>query len=179
MSITRQQSRPRARSRAGGHWFVVVPPAILTLAGLLVLFMMDLPEGLKGFAFSIQSIGRILELEYWVVMLSAAAVGYGAWVMLCQVVWLATTQLILRSEGIEWRSGLMSRCVHPMPYARIESCRLRQSLLGRWLGYGTITVYGIGSAAIVMPDMNDAAALCDFLNKKSRPVVAPAKPGRV
>lgn len=51
------------------------------------------------------------------------------------------------------KTGWMAHSVSELSARRIESVQVEQSLLGRWLDYGTVTVVGSGGTREVLKDI--------------------------
>jgi uncharacterized membrane protein YdbT with pleckstrin-like domain len=82
--------------------------------------------------------------EYFVV--AAVALAIGLVVLLAAAIRRATTELVLTDRRIITKRGLISRDTVEMNLAKVESVHVNQSLLGRLLDYGDITVVGTGAS---------------------------------
>jgi uncharacterized membrane protein YdbT with pleckstrin-like domain len=56
----------------------------------------------------------------------------------------ASTELVVTDRRVIYKSGLLSRHTIEMNRSKVESVDVDQSILGRLLGYGTVTVHGTG-----------------------------------
>ena len=74
----------------------------------------------------------------------AAAIGLVA--ILSAVIRRRTTELVLTDRRIITKRGLVSRDTVEMNLNKVESLHVDQTLLGRILGYGDVTVVGTGSS---------------------------------
>lgn len=82
--------------------------------------------------------------DYWLAGGIAAAIG--VLVILVALVRRATTELVLTDRRIIAKRGLISRDTVEMNLGKVESVHVNQSLLGRLLDYGDVTVVGTGSS---------------------------------
>ncbi|HRY49605.1 MAG TPA: PH domain-containing protein [Candidatus Paceibacterota bacterium] len=87
------------------------------------------------------------------------------------VIWLAHRNNVVRltTNTLAIRSGFISRNVAILNVGDIESVFLRQPLLGRLLGYGTVVAVGTGGTPFHMQFMPEPTALYEMiLDAKSR-----------
>lgn len=75
-----------------------------------------------------------------------AAIALGLIVLLAAAIRRATTELVLTDRRIITKRGLISRDTVEMNLAKVESVHVNQSLMGRMLNYGDVTVVGTGSS---------------------------------
>lgn len=59
-----------------------------------------------------------------------------------------STSIILYKHGLELSSGVIWRATIDLPVSRIESVEMRQSLLARALGYGSLTIRSVGGGTV-------------------------------
>ena len=78
--------------------------------------------------------------------LAAVLLALGFLVILSAVIRRHTTELVLTDRRIITKRGIISRATVEMNLAKVESVHVNQSLLGRMLNYGDITVVGTGSS---------------------------------
>jgi uncharacterized membrane protein YdbT with pleckstrin-like domain len=64
------------------------------------------------------------------------------------VVAYLSTSIILHKHGLVLSSGVFWRDTIDLPISRIESVEMRQSLLARWLDYGSLTIRSVGGGAV-------------------------------
>jgi uncharacterized membrane protein YdbT with pleckstrin-like domain len=81
----------------------------------------------------------------WPAVEAAAAV-VGILAILVALVRRSTNELVLTDRRIIAKSGLVSRNTVEMNLSKVESLHVNQSLAGRLLGYGDVTVVGTGSS---------------------------------
>ena len=77
---------------------------------------------------------------------AAVALAIGLAVLISAAIRRATTELVLTDRRIITKRGLISRDTVEMNLAKVESVHVNQSLLGRMLNYGDVTVVGTGSS---------------------------------
>lgn len=104
------------------HWIVFVPPAVLILLGLLMA---------GGSEVS----------------------GAGAFLVILGVIWgaargitYATSEFGVTTRRVLIKTGLIRRDSIETLLAKVEGISVNQGVLGRFLGYGTITVTGTGGS---------------------------------
>ena len=77
---------------------------------------------------------------------AAVALAIGIIVLLAAMIRRATTELVLTDRRIITKRGLISRDTVEMNLGKVESVHVNQSLLGRLLDYGDVTVVGTGAS---------------------------------
>ena len=88
-----------------------------------------------------------LDIEY--VEISVWSLGLGTLVFIgIMVVWEAfvdnkTTELIITTRRIVHKTGLLNRTVIDLKLGKFESIIIKQSIIGRFFNYGTITITGM------------------------------------
>ena len=89
---------------------------------------------------------------FWPVVLTILTLGFGIivtgpWML---AIWLnqKSTDLVATDRRLIHKTGLVSRKVTETRLGRIETINVDQSVLGRMLGYGTISVTGTGVSAV-------------------------------
>lgn len=82
-----------------------------------------------------------------------------AWLLLALVVgiflWIRiwTTEMAVTNRRLIYKRGWIFRTTEELSLRRIEEVNLRQSILGRIFGYGTVRVQGMGGSDIRLPTM--------------------------
>lgn len=81
----------------------------------------------------------------------------GVWLIPAVLVWLhwKCIEQGVTNKRVIRKSGIISRKTSEMRLSAIESIVIEQSLLGRALGYGTVTVTGRGSGNVTIKWMAD------------------------
>lgn len=78
--------------------------------------------------------------------LAGTAMLVGLIVILCAVIGRNTTELVLTNRRIITKRGLISRDTVEMNLSKVESLHVNQTLIGRLLNYGDVTVVGTGAS---------------------------------
>ena len=76
----------------------------------------------------------------------AILLAIGLAVMLSAVIRRNTTELVLTDRRIIMKRGLVSRDTVELNLNKVESLHVNQSLMGRFLDYGDVTVVGTGAS---------------------------------
>lgn len=112
---------------------IIFLPAILWLAAALALSI----AGLIGFSGDKRIICEALALFCLVFGIAAG---------LPSLIRRATTELAVTDRRVIYKSGIIARHTLEMNRSKVESVDVDQPLLGRFLGFGTITVRGTGGS---------------------------------
>lgn len=127
----------------GLHWLVYLPAL-----GFLVLAV--------GLAVLTNYVGADLVP---VVLIAAAAAG-----LLAVLAWLrgfvrrSSTELAVTDRRVVFKRGLVRRHTIEMNMAKVESVNVDQSIAGRLLGYGTVTIRGTGGGIEPLSNIDDPVA---------------------
>jgi len=111
------------------HWLVYLPAIFLLLLGIVVLASSSYVSA--DFVAVPQIAGAML-------------------IMLAAISWLPafirrwTTELAVTNRRIVFKSGLFRRHTMEMNMSKVESVDVDQSVMGRILDYGTVTIRGTG-----------------------------------
>lgn len=101
--------------------------------------------------------------HHWMVKVSIALhfilafLTFGIWLIPALLVWLGwrNTEQGVTNKRIIYKHGIISRKTDEMRLAAIESIIIKQGILGRIFGYGTIIVTGRGAGDVVIKWMAD------------------------
>lgn len=63
----------------------------------------------------------------------------------------ATTEIAVTTERLIYKRGLIARHVGELNIDRIESVVVYQGILGRMLGYGLVSIRGMGVGEVILP----------------------------
>jgi uncharacterized membrane protein YdbT with pleckstrin-like domain len=66
------------------------------------------------------------------------------------IIYFRMTYLVLTNKKVMSREGFLSRDWIRMDFDRIENAFLEEPILGRYLGYSTVIVSGVGSGSIAV-----------------------------
>jgi uncharacterized membrane protein YdbT with pleckstrin-like domain len=128
--------------RTGPHWYVYLPAAILAVlavAALVAARAVLSPDD------------DVLPLILLIVGAVLAVFALGWWLRAFLRRW--STELVATNRRIVYKTGLLSRHTAEMSLDKVESIDVDQSLPGRLLDYGTVTVRGIGGGIEPLPDI--------------------------
>ncbi len=98
----------------------------------------------------------------------------GAAVILSAVVRRMTTELVLTDRRIITKRGLISRDTVEMNLSKVESLHVNQSLVGRMLDYGDVTVVGTGASLEPLLGISSPIELRKQIGTVAQGVVAKA-----
>jgi len=139
------------------HWIVLVGPAagalLLAAPGIALLFEKD---------------------AFWIagVILLAIAAGVFANGLLHRYGF----EFAVTNKRVIYRKGLVSISTDELFLDKIESVLVKQGLLGRWLGYGSVSVRGTGGSWEPFPDIADPLLLRrriqEQIERRGAPVTA-------
>jgi len=76
------------------------------------------------------------------------------------------TYLVLTDKKVMSRAGFISRDWIRMDFERIENAYLEEPIIGRYLGYSTIIVSGVGSGNITVPYVRDGDNFVKLLEQQ-------------
>jgi uncharacterized membrane protein YdbT with pleckstrin-like domain len=117
------------RHTAAIHWIVYWPGALCIVAALLALVWASfLPDALgrwvHWFAALLTVVAVVFLIREW----------FGWW----------TTEVAVTNLRVIYKTGLIKRRTNEMNMDKVESVQVDQSILGRILDYGTVTIVGTG-----------------------------------
>lgn len=92
---------------------------------------------------------------YWGLWILAAWLVYGLFECLKLMTIRATTEIGVTSHRFVEKHGIFSVKTSEITLPNIEGVQMRQSLWGRLMGYGTVTIEGTGVDAITTPKITD------------------------
>lgn len=125
------------------HWIVVFWHVffgtIFALGGAYLLSGMPGTTGLQGDPSKYARIGGAVLLALALIFIVIAFVRRNS------------VEMAVTNKRVTVKVGIMSRSTEEMMLARIESIMVDQSLTGRMLGYGTITLRGVGGTPDPFP----------------------------
>lgn len=70
-----------------------------------------------------------------------------------------STYVIISDRRIIYKTGLVARRMEEISARRIAEVNVAQSLMGRLLDYGKISINDVGSGAIQLPDLDEPLSL--------------------
>lgn len=66
-----------------------------------------------------------------------------------------TTEMVVTTKRVVCRTGVISVHTEELKIGRIESVEIKQSILGRILGYGSLLFSGTGTSKVIFPNIRD------------------------
>lgn len=135
MGYVESNLSPNERILAKGkiHWFVFVPGSVLMLIGFLFFGQAE-PASIL--------IGVVLIFFAFFMLLKAAIV-------------VLSTELAVTTKRVVAKFGLISRRTVELNNTKVESFNVDQSIFGRFLGFGTLTINGTGGARTPIPSITN------------------------
>jgi uncharacterized membrane protein YdbT with pleckstrin-like domain len=123
------QPGEQVRFAASIHWITYVPGALLLVAALVILVLAQNGERTHGFWLAIAAVvgamAAILLLRAW----------FNRWI----------TEIAVTNRRVIYKTGFIRRHTNEMEMDKVESVRVDQSIWGRLLDFGSVTVLGTGS----------------------------------
>lgn len=127
------------------HWVVVfwhvLLAVIFALGGAYLLSGMPGTTGLQGDPSKYARIG------------GAVLLGLALISILLSLVRRNSVEMAVTNKRVTVKVGLMSRNTQEMMLTRIESIMVHQTLMGRMMNYGTITLRGVGGTPDPFPSI--------------------------
>lgn len=148
-------SNERILFKTGYHWLVWFGAAVLAAPAI-------------GVALAVYPFDR-LDYAYWSLSLIPLPFGiyYFARAMLVEIV--------VTNERFAYKTGFIAFRTEEIGLDNIETIEIEQSILGRLLGYGTITVRGTGSEYVRIGMVSDPVGLRRHIPMAVEDVAEPAR----
>jgi uncharacterized membrane protein YdbT with pleckstrin-like domain len=112
---------------------------------------------LAALAVALAILSQFIDPTFTLIPLIAAAVIAAA----ALIAWIpaflvrTTTELAVTSRRIIYKTGLVRRHTVEISLDKVESVNVDQTVLGRALGYGSVTIHGTGSRLEPLRDITD------------------------
>ena len=85
-----------------------------------------------------------------------------------------STEIAITNRRVIAKFGFIRRHTIEINLEKVESLRVEQGLMGRFLNYGTIFIGGTGSALAPIPDIADPLVFRrKFMEATNRPLTSP------
>jgi uncharacterized membrane protein YdbT with pleckstrin-like domain len=129
------------------HWIFYWPAIVAWIAAIVLFFesRATVSEGVALFWLSASAVAAIAAL-YW-----TAKAWFHRW----------TTETDVTNLRVVHKTGFITRKTFEMSLDKVESVDVNQSILGRMLNYGNVTVRGVGEGAETIETI---ASPLDFRN---------------
>jgi len=126
------------RHTATAHWIVYWPGALCIVAALAAVAWAgflpgDWAKWVRWLAALLTVVGMVLLVREW----------FGWW----------TTEVAVTNLRVIYKTGLIKRTTNEMNMDKVESVKVDQSILGRILDYGTVTITGTGAGLEALPSV--------------------------
>jgi uncharacterized membrane protein YdbT with pleckstrin-like domain len=118
------------RHSADLHWILYAPGALCTLAAFVIFLLLPAQPGFVHWLF---------------VVVSAILLAVGVGLMAQNWYRWWTTEIAVTDRRIIYKTGFIYRETSEMHMDKVESVDVDQSILGRLLDYGDVSVVGTGS----------------------------------
>ncbi|HET6368782.1 MAG TPA: PH domain-containing protein [Pseudomonadales bacterium] len=147
------------------HWVLFARPALVFLIGagltIAVRYVEAQPEAARWagwIGLGIMAIGLLWGFVHWVE--------------------LRTSEFAVTTTRVIFKVGLVARYTTELLLSKVESIAVQQSLTGRILDYGDLTVIGTGGTREVFRRVRDPITFRNYVQQVSTTQGAPAGPER-
>ena len=83
----------------------------------------------------------------------------GIYWFVVMIIRILTTEIVVTSERFVFKRGWIARHTAEVMLSNIEEVNLKQSIVGRLLGFGKVAVRGTGAGLIVLPTIDSPIKL--------------------
>jgi uncharacterized membrane protein YdbT with pleckstrin-like domain len=142
------------------HWILLLKPSLLVLLGLVIMGFSWWADGLSAWWMEAPSALRYLG--------GAVAVAGLVWVFV-HYVEMMTSEFAVTTVRLILKVGLIARYTTELLISKVESIGVAQSLTGRLLDFGDLTVTGTGGAREVFRRVKDPVAFRNHVQLASIP----------
>jgi uncharacterized membrane protein YdbT with pleckstrin-like domain len=137
------QPGERVLARATLHWVIYLNGLFALLAAAVVAVAASRAQGFEDavrfIALLLAAVGAVLLVRAW----------YHRWGM----------EIAVTNRRVIYKTGIVRRRTVEMNVEQIESVEVKQSILGRILGYGSIGLHGTGAGTEIIPRVADPLTL--------------------
>lgn len=127
------------------HWLVYIRAVVLLLVGAGVLVASSYVGGRTGYPdydkYLVLALQVLAAIFFLFAFLSAVRA----------LIRRATTELAITDRRVIYKAGLLRRYTVEINRSKVETVGVIQSVLGRLLGFGTVTVRGTGGSFEPIP----------------------------
>ncbi|MGM1060301.1 PH domain-containing protein [Saccharothrix sp. Mg75] len=136
------------------HWKALLVPVVVLLVVLV-----------GGTWLAVLAADLTWASTAWLV-LAAVSVALLAWLVLAPVLRWRTTHLVVTTERVMWRMGVVRRVSLDLPLRRIDSVRFEQGVTDRLLGCGTLVIDSASDTPLELDDIPDVEAVNSLLQRE-------------
>jgi len=142
------QADERVVYKAPIHWAVYLRSIVLVVLGCAVLgWVLLQPAATRGSMLGYGALG-----------VSAVLLAVGVYAFLEAVIERRCTELVITSRRVIAKVGFIQRRTWEINAAKVEGVEVLQSILGRILDYGTVTVKGTGGGTAPIRNVDNPVA---------------------
>ncbi len=142
------QADERIIYKAPIHWVVYLRSVVLLVLGGVVLgWILLQPAAVRGSAFG-----------YGALAVGAVLLAVGLYALIEAVIERRCTELVITSRRVIAKIGFIQRRTWEINTAKVEGVEVVQSILGRVLDYGTVTVKGTGGGTAPVRNVDNPVA---------------------
>ena len=121
------QPSEQVRHISSIHWVVYWPGAAVALLAVIVLWLGDtwiVPGLWRYTGYALALVAAVLLIQQWL----------RSWI----------TEIAVTNRRVIYKTGLIQRETNEMNMDKVESVQIDQSIIGRMLDYGNVTILGTG-----------------------------------
>lgn len=126
------------------HWIIFLRPV---LTAVIILTVIAFIEHERLYTTIPEIIAYKAHIYQAILLL------FVAWPLLKIAVIKWTTNIGITDRRVLYKRGFIAIELNGMPLAKIENTDMQQTVMGRILGYGTVTVKGSGSTSMRLDDI--------------------------
>ena len=114
-------------------------------------------------------------LKAWLALILLFWCLIGIWIFVQMMVHKRTTEIAVTSHRLVYKTGFFRLRTDEISLQNIEGVELRQSFLGRLLGFGRLRIEGTGNDAVILPEIANPIAFRSAIETaKDQDVPTPA-----
>jgi uncharacterized membrane protein YdbT with pleckstrin-like domain len=147
------------------HWVLFARPALVFLIG-------------AGLTVAVRYMEAQLEAARWAGWIGLGIMAIGLFWGFVHWVELRTSEFAVTTTRVIFKVGLVARYTTELLLSKVESIAVQQSLTGRILDYGDLTVIGTGGTREVFRRVRDPITFRNYVQQVSTTQGAPAGPER-
>ena len=147
------------------HWVLVARPALVFLIG-------------AGLTVAVRYLEAQPEAARWAGWIGLGIMAIGLFWGFVHWVELRTSEFAVTTTRVIFKVGLVARYTTELLLSKVESIAVQQSLTGRILDYGDLTVIGTGGTREVFRRVRDPITFRNYVQQVSTTQGAPAGPER-
>ncbi len=157
--------------KAGRHEIIFVGPLLAFVGTLVVVWDPSLAPPVVGIISLCSAVPAILITKSCLGVVVMYFISFGVlhyiilnwgiavsalcfiWLAYCFMVYI-NSEFSLTNQKLTTKTGVIDRNIQELRIEKIESVNVTQHALGRFFGYGTIEVRGVGGGVVSLPDIS-------------------------